>query len=210
MRRTILAFTILIALSQTASAGVLLFGHVSCAVVRFYVAKYSEAAAERWARSQGASNVEIETARRCLHGTIVQTASSAAKPTVAAPVTVEERTNHERAERDPNQRTLNGAPVQGQHADPEQDKTGNEPAAQEVIPAKYSEQRSASNADHMSNDLPPSAKTTTALHHYTRAMYHTDRVRVTNHWTWLKRMWSYLTKRRQFSVAFLLFHGGRR
>ena len=48
MRRAILAFAALIALSQSATAGVLLFGHVSCAVVRFYVAKYSEAAAETW------------------------------------------------------------------------------------------------------------------------------------------------------------------
>src|SRR4029077_2737580 len=85
MRRAILAVVTLIALSQTATAGVPLFGHVSCAVVRFYVAKYSEAAAETWARGHGASNAEIETARRCLHSANVQTASSAAKSQVLAP-----------------------------------------------------------------------------------------------------------------------------
>jgi hypothetical protein len=51
---------------------------MSCTVVRFYVAKYSEAAAESWARSRGASDAEIETARRCL-GSSVQTASFAGK-----------------------------------------------------------------------------------------------------------------------------------
>src|SRR5215467_5031568 len=145
MRRTVLAFTILIAFNQAATAGVPLFGHVSCAVVRFYVAKYSEAAAEKWARSQGASNVEIETARRCLHSPVVQTASSTAKPEVAAPVTAEERAKPERVERDPNQEAMHGAPVQGQRADPKQDKPANEPAAaHDVIQAKYTEDRSTS------------------------------------------------------------------
>src|SRR3954452_4243667 len=46
IRRAFPAFVALIALNQTASAGVPLFGHVSCSVVRFYVSKYSEAAAE--------------------------------------------------------------------------------------------------------------------------------------------------------------------
>ena len=32
---------------------------VSCSVVRFYVAKYSEMAAEQWARSKGATDAEI-------------------------------------------------------------------------------------------------------------------------------------------------------
>ena len=43
-----------------------LIHRVSCSVVRFYVAKYSAAAAETWARSHGATDAEIETARRCL------------------------------------------------------------------------------------------------------------------------------------------------
>jgi hypothetical protein len=42
--------------------------HVSCAVVRYYVAKYSVPAAEAWARSRGATDAEIETARQCLKG----------------------------------------------------------------------------------------------------------------------------------------------
>src|SRR5205823_11553581 len=56
IRRAIPAFVTLIALSQTATAGVPLFGHVSCGVVRFYVAKYSQAAAEKWARGHGAGD----------------------------------------------------------------------------------------------------------------------------------------------------------
>ena len=96
MRRAILAFAALIALSQTATAG------VSCSVVRFYVAKYSEAAAEKWARNQGASDAEIETARRCLHPRPnVQTASSAARSQVPAPVTRQERARPEPDERNP-------------------------------------------------------------------------------------------------------------
>jgi hypothetical protein len=39
---------------------------VSCHVVRYYVAKYSASAAEMWARSHGATDAEIEAARRCL------------------------------------------------------------------------------------------------------------------------------------------------
>jgi hypothetical protein len=37
-----------------------LIRRASCAVVRFYVAKYSAYAAEMWARSHGASDAEIE------------------------------------------------------------------------------------------------------------------------------------------------------
>src|SRR5436190_24399040 len=91
IRRAIPAFVTLIALSQTATAGVPLFGHVSCGVVRFYVAKYSQAAAEKWARGHGAGDAEIETARRCLHGANVQTARSTASSQVLAPVTGQER-----------------------------------------------------------------------------------------------------------------------
>src|SRR3954463_3920744 len=76
IRRAIPAFVTLIALSQTATAGVPLFGHVSCGGVRFYVAKYAQAAAEKWARGHGAGDAEIERARRCLHPANEQTASS--------------------------------------------------------------------------------------------------------------------------------------
>ena len=38
----------------------------SCSLVRYYVAKYSAAAAEVWARSKGATEADIQTARRCI------------------------------------------------------------------------------------------------------------------------------------------------
>ena len=50
------------------------FRRASCSVVRYYVAKYSEAAAESWARSKGATDAEIESARRCLRSDTVRTA----------------------------------------------------------------------------------------------------------------------------------------
>lgn len=50
--------------------------HLSCAVVRFYVAKYSAAAAESWARSRGATDAEIATARKCLAGSYPMHGSS--------------------------------------------------------------------------------------------------------------------------------------
>ena len=46
----------------------------SCAVVRFYVAKFSAYAAEAWARSHGATEAEIEAARRCLRDAPARTA----------------------------------------------------------------------------------------------------------------------------------------
>jgi len=49
----------------------------SCAVVRYYVAKYSASAAEMWARSHGASDAEIEAARRCLRTPNTETAQAA-------------------------------------------------------------------------------------------------------------------------------------
>jgi hypothetical protein len=45
--------------------------------VRFYVAKFSASAAETWARSHGATEVEIEAARRCLKDAPAQTAQAA-------------------------------------------------------------------------------------------------------------------------------------
>ena len=52
-----------------------IFHRVSCTVIRFYVAKYSAGAAESWARSHGASEAEIENARRCLSPGSLQAAS---------------------------------------------------------------------------------------------------------------------------------------
>ena len=51
------------------------FHRMSCTVVRFYVARYSVGAAESYARSHGASDADIESARRCLPSGPVQTAS---------------------------------------------------------------------------------------------------------------------------------------
>jgi hypothetical protein len=41
---------------------------VSCGMVRYYVAKYTAAAAEAWARKKGATDAEIEWGRGCLKG----------------------------------------------------------------------------------------------------------------------------------------------
>jgi hypothetical protein len=38
----------------------------SCSLIRYYVAKYSVPAAEAWARSKGATEAEIQAARRCI------------------------------------------------------------------------------------------------------------------------------------------------
>ena len=75
----------LMALAPDALAGEQtgLVRRASCTVVRFYVAKYSAAAAEAWARSKGATEAEIETARRCLTNAPV-TAQAKAQATVTA------------------------------------------------------------------------------------------------------------------------------
>jgi hypothetical protein len=49
----------------------------SCTVVRYYVAKYTASAAETWARSKGATEAEIEAARRCLKDAPAATAQAA-------------------------------------------------------------------------------------------------------------------------------------
>jgi hypothetical protein len=48
----------------------------SCSVVRFYVARFSESAAEMWARSHGATDAEIDAARRCLRNGPTETAQA--------------------------------------------------------------------------------------------------------------------------------------
>ena len=71
------ALSMLMALGQVATAGEkpTLVHRVSCTVVRYYVAKYSEMAAEAWARSHGATDAEIQSARSCLSsGSGVRTA----------------------------------------------------------------------------------------------------------------------------------------
>ncbi|MDA9436310.1 hypothetical protein [Bradyrhizobium sp. CCBAU 51627] len=59
------------------------FRRASCTVVRYYVAKYSAAAAETWARSHGATDAEIEAARRCIANTPA-TPPAKVQPTVTA------------------------------------------------------------------------------------------------------------------------------
>jgi len=204
MRRAIPAFAILVALSQTATAGV-----PSCAVVRFYVAKYSEAAAVTWARGHGASEAEIETARRCLHRESVQTASSATKSQVLAQVT--ERAQHEPVERDPDQGALNVVPVQ-ERADPDQNNQANEPGVHDVIRPKNIEDGSVRPVNYdIKDDLARSQeKTTTVRPRYAGATQRADRPRAAGRVSWLKRLWDQLTRRRQFSFAVLHFRGGPR
>jgi hypothetical protein len=175
LRRTIAAFATLIALSQAATAGV-----PSCAVVRFYVAKYSEAAAEKWARSHGAGDTEIETARRCLHSANVQIASSAARSQVLAPVTEQERPKREPADHD----------------------------ALNVVPAKVS--APTSGQDNHDNEPSVSRPKDTLRPSYVGAVHRAHSAGVTSHVSWIKRLWHDLTRRRQFSVAFLHFRGGQR
>ncbi len=76
--RLISALALCLAFAPGASAGEERseFKRASCTIVRYYVAKYSEAAAESWARSKGATEAEIEAARRCLRGATVHTAQN--------------------------------------------------------------------------------------------------------------------------------------
>jgi hypothetical protein len=53
-----------------------LMHRMSCVAVRYYVALYSATAAEQYARSQGASDAEIEAARRCIKTDLTHTASA--------------------------------------------------------------------------------------------------------------------------------------
>jgi hypothetical protein len=72
--RGILVSTALLTMTPDASAGEQsgVLRRVSCTVVRYYVAKYTAAAAESWARAKGATDAEIEAARRCLKDAPVQ------------------------------------------------------------------------------------------------------------------------------------------
>lgn len=47
---------------------------MSCSEVRYYVAKYSAPTAEMYARSQGATDAQINAARRCLDAEAMQAA----------------------------------------------------------------------------------------------------------------------------------------
>jgi hypothetical protein len=208
IRRAIPAFVIFIALSQTAAAGVPLFGHVSCGVVRFYVARYSEAAAEKWARSHGAGEAEIETARRCLHGANVQTASSAAKSQVPGPAKEPERVQHEPAERNPDQLVLHVIPEQAQHADPGQDNRENKPDDQGLTRPKDPEDRLVKQVGYENKDPAASDGKTAALRPH--VMHCAHRAGATGDSKWLKRLWERLISGRPFRLALLHFRAGRR
>jgi hypothetical protein len=56
----------------------------------------------------------------------------------------------------------------------------------------------------------PDGKTATVRPRYVGAVHRTESAGVTGHGAWFKRLWSHLTRRHQFSVAFLHFSGGRR
>jgi hypothetical protein len=68
--RWICAVAIFTALCSQATAGEQskprFLARMSCTVVRYYAAKYTVETAEQWARSKGATESEIETARHCL------------------------------------------------------------------------------------------------------------------------------------------------
>lgn len=79
LMRAIGAAALTLSLTSDALAG----GHqgvlhrVSCTVVRYYVAQFSASAAESWARGHGATEAEIDAARRCLKDAPDQTAQAA-------------------------------------------------------------------------------------------------------------------------------------
>jgi hypothetical protein len=66
---------ILSSFNSAANAGAI--QRMTCSAVRFYVAKYSAPAAEAYARSHGASDAQIEAARRCLTDAPARTAEAA-------------------------------------------------------------------------------------------------------------------------------------
>ena len=71
--RWLLLLGICCSLTSPAAAGTAKFDlkrRVSCVLVRYYVAKYTVAAAEAYARGKGASEAEIEAARHCLPPTL--------------------------------------------------------------------------------------------------------------------------------------------
>lgn len=65
---------VFLSFNSAANAGAI--QRMTCSAVRFYVAKYSAWAAESYARSHGASDAQIETARRCLRDEPAQKAEA--------------------------------------------------------------------------------------------------------------------------------------
>ena len=80
--RLLSVVAVCLGLSTAASAGEQsgILHRVSCSVVRFYVAKYSVAAAEQWARSNGATDAEVDAAKRCLSSETTRTAKAQTRP----------------------------------------------------------------------------------------------------------------------------------
>jgi hypothetical protein len=80
--RGIVVSAALLTLAPDAMAGEQpgVFRRASCTVVRYYVAKYSAGAAEAWARSHGATDAEIEAARRCIVAAPAATQARAQAP----------------------------------------------------------------------------------------------------------------------------------
>ena len=79
LMRATSAATLVLCLSSLSSSAVAagqsgVLHRLSCATVRYYVARYSASAAEMWARGHGASDAQIEAARQCLREVPAQTA----------------------------------------------------------------------------------------------------------------------------------------
>ena len=66
---------VFLSFNSVANAGAI--HRMSCSVVRFYVAKYSASAAESYARNHGATDAQIEAARRCLRDEHARTVEAA-------------------------------------------------------------------------------------------------------------------------------------
>ena len=82
--RLICVLVVLLGLSPNASAMAAersgLLHRLSCTAVRYYVALYSATAAEQYARGQGATDADIEAARRCIKTDLTHTASAQQTP----------------------------------------------------------------------------------------------------------------------------------
>ena len=80
--RLICLVVALIGLSPNANSSAMaaerggLMHRMSCVAVRYYVALYSATAAEQYARGQGATDADIEAARRCIKSDLTHTASA--------------------------------------------------------------------------------------------------------------------------------------
>jgi len=76
--RAMIILVLILALSPEVMAGehTSVLRRMSCTVVRYYVALYSASAAEQYARSRGATDAEIDAARRCIQVGVARTASA--------------------------------------------------------------------------------------------------------------------------------------